>query len=426
VRLLGLTALFSLACASAANDRAPLEDRPFIKLAKREMALLVYWRGDPEPGYHQALERSLARRLKSAYHTEPLTRRIEGAYAALDPQLVLELVEHGIDDVVLVETRKLRDGVGGRVVIRALATDEIVQKLSIPPIRGKQGLAPEAERVADFVALKITHHWTDPGSAPLLDELQVANRLAAAKACEQALAIYRKVFAHQGVVPVNEIDRESAAQSLHDRCEREVAMRAELEADRRATYAIELDAQGMSKTLAEGLGAAVIRTKLEEKLRPHSDKPIVVRFRPGELLLDVRYQVERYRGANSSRPKLVDGHPALHLQPYVPLMEALLELKETLAEIVPAYDRQNVEETATLLHLRKPFGSWVQIGFADDPGLLISDEVRVKLGHRDAVTVASVEPRVTRTQRFLLGPPTEADGSLTTYGLLWEFFELDR
>ncbi len=63
MRPIGLTALFIFGC--------------HIKLAKREMALLVDWRGDPEPGYHQTLERSLARRLKSAYHTEPLTRRIE-------------------------------------------------------------------------------------------------------------------------------------------------------------------------------------------------------------------------------------------------------------------------------------------------------------------------------------------------------------
>jgi hypothetical protein len=424
VRLLGLTALFSLACASAANDRAPLEDRPFIKLAKREMALLVYWRGDPEPGYHQALERSLALRLKSAYHTQPLTKRIEGAYAALDPAVVLELVQHGIDDVVLVEAKKQRDGVTGRVVIRVLATDEIVEKLSIPPIRGKNGGAPEAERVADFVALEITHHWTDPGSAPKLDELSVANRLAQAKACDQALAIYRR--SHPGVVPIHEMDRESSAQSLRDRCEEQVRIRDELEADRRATYAIEVDAQGMSKALADGISAAVIKAKLYDKLKAHSDKPIFVRLRPGELALDVRYQVERYRGANSSRPKSIDGNPVLHLQPYLPFMTALIDLKSAFAEIVPELDKRNVDETSTLLVLRKPLGSWVHVGFAGDPDLLISDEMRVKLGNREPVTIASVEPRVSHTNRFMLGPPREPDGSLTTYGLLWEFFELDR
>jgi hypothetical protein len=426
VRLIGLTALFTMACAGAQTDRAEVPERPFIKLAKREMALVVYWRGAPEPGYHQALERSLARRLTSAYHTEPLTRRVEGAYAALEPEYVLELVERGVDDVVLVETRRQQDRIIGRVVIRALASGAIVQKLSIPPIAGKGGSGPDPERVADFVALKITHHWTDPGSAPLLDPMAVANRLAAAKACDQALAIYRKVFATKGVVSINDMEREATALARREACEREVAMREAIEADRRATFALELDAAGVSKNLAEGLKNAVESAKLGASLAKLTDKPVYLRFRPGELLLDVRYQVERYRGKNSSRPTVIDGNPVLHLHPYVPFMEEMIRVKHRLFEAVPAFEQKTVEETTLVLHLRKVFDEYVEIGFAGEPALLISDELRVKSGRREPVIVTSVEPRVTNSRRFVLGPPAEADGSLTTYGLVWEFFELDR
>jgi hypothetical protein len=426
VRLLAVSApILACACASSSSEGWETE-RPFIKLSNRDIALFVFWRGTPEPGYHQAFERELVKRLTNAYHTEPVTRRIEGSLAEPPPDVILELVERGIDDVVLVETRMGAERrVEGRIQIRALATNEIVEKLEIPGIVGKRGEPPTPERVADFVTVKITHHWTDPAKAPELDPILVANRLADQGACKQAVDIFRKGYSGlEGSAHLTELSRNTAAKERFERCEHKLEAARLVEADRRATFTVEIEAKGMADAYAGAVARAVAGVRLAEKMSPHTDKPVIVRVTPVALTLDVRYDAERYRRATVARPKYISEQPVVYLEPFLPMLEALIGLQGAIREALPPFDRKAFDEIPTVLRLRK-LADHVEIDCARRGSeILVGDKVVVKAGAQNRVEVASTRPWVSRTLELVLGPPRSSDGSPTTYGLVFDFFEL--
>ncbi len=426
-RLLSL--LFVLgACASAPKEKITKDEKPFIKLANRDLALVIHWRGhEVSPAYHQQVERALARQLKTTYRTRVHAYRFDAPYAGLSPNLTLELVQKDIDDVVIVEViqeTKDESVLTANAEIMSFATQDTLHKLKIRKINGK-GQKPLAKRVADMIWVRIRNTWTDPGQSPLLDPLVAANRLADRKACDHALKIYQEVFNDWRPRTILDIQRYNDADKRQKRCAQYVKVRNAIRADREAKFEVKLELGGLSNRFKEALQKAFKKSRLNAPLRKMTNKPVTISVRPGHFTLSLRYHPRLYAKRTSKRPKYLRGQPVIYLDVFEALMSALLEFRERAIEELPPFDKSVLNDFGTALVLNKVLGDQVEVNFADIDGkILLTDFVRVKVGQRQEVQVKSVIPRVTQSRQFVIGPPESASGALTKYGLVYNFFEL--
>src|SRR5262245_50323105 len=120
--------LFLAACSAGcsastrdADHAGQDEAMPFIKLAQRDMALVVYFAGDAiRPGTQEEIERKAATQLKNTYRIPVLSYRREGAFVRFQPDLEMELVEKSVDDVVVVDIAAADHELHGHVQVLAM------------------------------------------------------------------------------------------------------------------------------------------------------------------------------------------------------------------------------------------------------------------------------------------------------------------
>lgn len=434
-RLIALLAglCWGLGCASQpSTDRAeapsPEPERPFIKLAKREMALVLAWRGSPPPpGDQEALERFLVDRLRTTYRVPIESHREDGAYTGLSPELFLGFVERGVDDVVVVEAEQLgvEDApLRGTVLIVVLDDQRITHRLRIDEIRGK-GRDGAARRFADLAYLKVSRAWTDPGAEPELDPLRAADGLAEKNACDHAVRIYERVFATQKPQTVVDLQRFADAERRYESCQRKVAARDAVQKDKGAVFRLELEQSGVPDAVKQAFAEALPASGVEQKLKAHTDKPVRIEVRPGILTLSLRYHPDRYEAATQERSPFLGGKPAIWIDPFLPPMQLLVELRERAIERMPRSQRLEMSRTQLTLRLEKVLGDTVEFDFAELDGRpLVLDEGRVKVGSRSEVMVRSAVPKVAQNGAFVLGPLETAAREPTPFGALYRFFEL--
>jgi hypothetical protein len=419
-------ALTGCAAAPPPKDEAP--ERPFIKLANREMALLLAWRGSPpSPGDQQRLERLLVERLRSAYRVPIESHRENGAYQGISPELFLGMVERGIDDVVVVEVEQLprpEPRLEGAVSIIVLNDQRVAHRLKIDEVAGKSG-ALVAERFADFVYLRLSREWTDPGAEPTLDPLRAADELADKSACDHAVRIYEKVFATQKPQTVIDIQRFGDAERRYEICRRKVASRDAIQKDKGAIYRVDLDFAGISEPLKQAFIVALEKSTLKAKLAERTDKPVRIFVSPGILTLQMRYHPDRYEAATKEQSPFLGGSPAIWIEPFLEPMQQLADLRDRAIDLAPSGDRLGLSRIQLELRLEKVLGDRFEIQFAElDGRALPLDEARIKVGDRATAEVTSAVPKVAQNGAFVIGAIETPNGDITPAGLVYRFFEL--
>lgn len=424
----------TLGCASAkpkTEDPSVDPDRKFIKLAARRMAVAVYWRGPvADEAYVEQLERRLARRLETVYRAPVISRKVLSPFDQISPDLFLDLVQQGVDDVVIAEfeTVERADGpLGAKAYVVALANQAIVHTTSIEQLASKRKGRPKAKRLADILVRKIASGWTDPGAAPKLDPLSAADTLADKGACDHAAKIYEQQLSRKEPTAFTDMGEQIDSERRWKRCIKKIEIRNAIEADRTAKFEVTVQTGGASKTLTAAFGRALSRTSLPKALRNRTDKPVRIVIEPRAIVLELRYHRDRYMKAVKGRDKYVHEQPVVYVDPYMPVIDGILDLKSSAIAEVEPYDRQSIRKMTTTLRLRTLFGDYVDIDFAEvDDRLLLDDAMRVRIGAREEIRVQSAEARVTRSQRYVLGPPRSPAGEITAYGLVFDFFGLGK
>ena len=426
-------AILLTACAAAPtkpSDPPHLDKPPFIKLAERGLGLIVGFEDlETSAAFREKLCRRLARQLQTIYRTKVHTMASTGA-AELSPQTFLTMVEHGADDAVVIALSSSPtdpNAIDARTRIIVLNTREVSYDLRLENIRDAAGNPPNPERLADLVVLKIRNHWTDPGAAPKLDPLDAASHLANHHACAQAVQLYERATIDR-IKPTTlaQMQRYAEAVAHYDTCKHELARQQAIRIDRTATFGIRVEPLGLSERYESALRSAIRKSRLEEHLRPHTDKPVTVRVQPGHMTLCLRFHPERYRAATRTVPAYEHGLPVMYVEPFEPAISALLDLKGALYDALAPFDRPTVESFGTTLQLTKLGGDYLEIDFAElDGRLLYTDTVRIKMGARPEISISSALPGVTRRKTFVLGPPEHPNGDLTPYGLVYRFLELE-
>lgn len=427
-----LLALTGCASSPPADDPAVgVEGRPFIKLAARNLGLVIQWRGPvaPKP-YIEQLERRLARRLKTIYRTPVVTRRLLRPFDRLPPDLYLELVEKKVDDVIVAEFQTLDrpDGpLGVRAMVVTMTGMDVVLHTKIDRLASKRKGRPDAKTLADLLARKISHGWTDPGAAPPLDPILAADLLAERDACDHAVKLYDRYLDTSARGTITKMGSALESERRRQSCQRRIRVRDAIRADKTARFRVDVDGRAVAKPLAAAFERAVKKSRLPKVLARFTDKPVTIEVAPDQITVAMRFHEERYRDAISGRDRWIDEQPVVYIDPYVAVIDALLAYREAVLDEVPPYDRRTIRKMNTSLRLETLFGDYAAIDFADlDDRLLLTNTLRVRVGARAEIAVPSSEGRVTQTQRYVLGPPRDAEGALTAYGLVFEFFGLGK
>lgn len=423
-----------LVVAACATPPRPAEDpepeRAFIKLANRQMALVVFWRsGAPSEAFREQFERTLARNLKTSYRCEVGAHGREGPPRPLDSGLLYTLAREGVDDVVVVDVRPTEGPEGplsAAAWVEVLANGQRLHALRLSAVRGTNAKRPAPERLADLVSLELSKRWTDPGRAPPLDPLTIAERIAKQGDCRRAAPIYETVLNKRRSGAALDLRRIGEAQRRYDKCLDTIAADDAIIADRKATFEIRLQAEDVSGPIRAALQASLSDGDFERVVERLTSKPVVLTVKPNRIVLGLRYHRDRYTSATKGKIRLERGYPVVHLEPYVPVLKALIALVERTLDRLPPYEQRTLEGFPMTLRLQKLPRDRIELDFAElDDRVLLPDRVRVKLAGRPEVEVASILPGVTRSHRLVLGPPRTTSGALTEHGLVFEFFELE-
>jgi hypothetical protein len=411
-----------------ADPEQPLRRRegmPFIKLADRQMALVVYFAGtELAPGHQEDIERKIAHRLRTTYRTDVKAYRRDGSYIRFAPDLALELAEKGIDDVVIVEVAKDGGELYGHIRVLALFDERVVHEDELA-LEHKEGTTPPAARFADRVWLSIAKSFVDPGASPELDLQRVADRLASNGACREALKLYKRTLDNRSTT-IAETQRREASRERAADCRHRIAVEEEIERDRTATFSVSLVVEDLAPRLEEAVRTAFARGRLERALRAETDKPAVLKVTPAGWLMSMRYQPSRYHPAVAERPREVSTERALYLDVFYPVLAAVSEIREEAADNAVSSEAEMLRELPMTLRLTKPGGDSAAIDFATlDDRVLLTDTIRVKLGTAPEIQAETEGKLLLREGVFVLGAPTDASGGTTSYGLVYRFFELE-
>jgi hypothetical protein len=412
------------------DDKNP-EGMPFIKLAKREMALILYWRKpSPSPAYREELERLLARQIKTTYRAPLYVYRAEGSFTMLEPRTYLDLIEHKVDDAIVVEPGLAENGskaLGARVRVLSTTDEHAMVDLSLPEQQEGQGGTPPAPKFADRIWLALAKNWTDPGAHAGLDALKAADHLAERDACREAFSLYQKILPKLRPSSVFDAKRLDESSRKSEQCKASLALKEALEKDRVATFSISIRSNGVAPIFKEAFEGALKRSELPRLLEKLTSKPVVIDVAPGSLMLVMRYHPDRYLRATAHRDPLVKAHRAIYFEYWVEAMSALVSLRDAAADKLPSYDGPLLRQFNTTLRLAKLPDDHLDVDFGElDGRILFADQLRVKLGVRPEASVATIVPAILRDHIFVLGPSQEVTGELTNYGLIYKFLEIEQ
>ncbi len=416
------------ACATppppVARDAAP-----FIKLAARELGLLLAWQGPaPSPGEQEDLERLLVQRFRTTYKTTVSVVRQEGPFSGLPVDSLAYWVERGVDDVLVVQTEATepRAPMRGRAWVISLADEKVLHEVTIGDIQARTG-ERTAPRYADMVWREVSRRWTDPGAAPALDPLAAADRLAERSACGPALRLYDALLPRLKPRLQADAVRLENAQLRADQCRRHLLLQQVLANDRTARFALKFEARGLSRRYREVLQDAWSRSSLARELVKYTDKPVLLHAGPDSLVLFVRYHPERYQAWVAGRPTSESAYPVLYLDPLTPYLEAVMDVLELACQRLEPYEQKALRNFKTTLRLLKPPEDWLELAFAELDGRIVMDStLSLKLADQLPMVVESRLAYVSRTQVFGLGPLEAPSGQITDSGLVYRFFELGK
>jgi hypothetical protein len=413
---------------SATDDAVGItraQGRPFVKLAKRELGLVVGWLGDPpDPGAREQLERELARLLKDTYRAPMVVHSVARALDPIPAEIVLDLASKGVDDVVLLEAEEKNDGahVEGRVRVLVLGPEVVACDRRVVIERGSRG-RPTPERFAERVWTAVTQAWTDPGANAPLDPLAVADRLAERGACREAVSLYATALPAAKPISFHEGQRIARSQEKQKTCARELALAEAVAKDRDATFSLAVDTERAPREIARAFTEALKESPLEKILRKRTTKPVVLEVGETTLVLSMRHHPEAYRTRAEAKQKELGPVRAIVLDPYFDVMRELAALRESAAERLDHPWAASARKLGATLRLVKFPDDHVEIDFADlDDRIILADTLRVKIGGIGEAEVQTTVKRLLREGVFVLGPNEREDGQPTGYALLDRFF----
>lgn len=429
--LLLLFAVVLAACRSApppTDDPRRPPDRPFIKLAARDLGLIVQWEGAEAPeAYLEQVERRLAKRLRTVYRTKIVLYRLPGAVRTIPPDLYMTFVEAGVDDVVITRLQPFEreDGpIGATAVVVALADLSVRHEAKLEKLASKRKGRPDAKRLADLLVRKVSTVWTDPGAAPQLDPIAAADKLAARNACAHAVRLYDRYF-DDDPQTITGLGNKLESERRWKRCKRRLRIEEAIRADRTAKFEVRFENEGVRPEILAGFERAIAKSELRKMLAKTTDKPVTIFVEPSRMTVAMRYHQDRYLRAVADRERYVFEQPVVYVDPYARVVDAILEYREDVEREVEPYERRAIRGMNATLRLEKLNGDYAAIDFSDlDDRLLFTNTLRLRVGSRPEIPVPSTEGSVSQSLRWVLGPPRDATGALTAYGLVFDFFGL--
>lgn len=399
---------------------------PFIKLARREMALIVYFAGEEiRPGPQEDVERRIAQRLKNSYRTQVLTYRRSGSHVRFSPELLLELTEKNVDDAVIVEIDREAAQLHAHVLVLAMFDERVlVDRRFVVPEPESGGLP--AAKIADLVWVSVAKNFTDPGATPSLDIQKTADRLADQNACKEALSLYSRVLKKQRPGSLAEARRYDDSLQKRGDCKHKLAIAEEIERDRVAVFSVSLEAVDLPPKIEAAVRAIFSKHRLDAELKKHTAKPVHLKVSPAAFSMSVRFDAGYLNRGIDDRPPYIDTARALYLDAYYPMMHALSQFREEVAETFEEpNESEQIRDLPLTLKLTKPGGDAAALDFATlDDRTLLTDVIRMRLSGSSEIPVETVAKRLLRDGVFVLGAPNDADGALTASGMVYKFFEL--
>ncbi len=431
-RLAPLVVALCAACrtAPAPDDRVRGPDRPFIKLAARNLGLIVQWEGAEVPeAYLEQVERRLAKRLRTVYRTKIVLYRLPGPVRTIPPELYMTFVEADVDDVVITRLQPFEreDGpVGANAYVVALADLSIRHEARLEKLASKRKGRPQAKKLADLLVRKISKVWTDPGAAPPLDPMLAADQLADRNACAHAVKLYERYF-DSNPQTITGLGSKLESERRWKRCERRIRIQEAIRADRTAKFEIRVENEGVRPEILAAFERAAAKSEMKKLLARSTDKPVTIFVDTNRITVAMRYHEDRYLEAVADRERYVFEQPVVYVDPYARIVDAILTYREEVEAEVEPYERRAIRAMNATLRLEKLNGDYAAIDFSDlEDRLLFTNTLRLRVGSRPEIGVPSTEGSVTQSQRWVLGPPRDATGALTAYGLVFEFFGLGK
>lgn len=426
--------LFALALAACQSAPPPRDDprrgpdRPFIKLANRNLGLIVQWEGGNEPAaYLEQLERRLAKRLRTVYRTKIVLYRLPGPVRSIPPELYMTFVEADVDDVLITRFQAFEreDGpIGAQAVVVALADLSVVSEAKLNKLASKRKGRPKAKRLADLLVDKVSKVWTDPGAAPPLDPMTAADKLADRNACAHAVKLYERYYDGTPQT-ITGLGSKLESERRWKRCQRRLRIERAIRNDKTAKFGVEFINEGIRPELLAAFERAMKDSELYRRLAKSTNKPVAVLVDSTRITIALRYHRATYLAAVSDRERYVYEQPVVYVDPYTQVIDAILDYLERVEAEVEPYERRGIRSMAATLRLEKLNGDFAAIDFSElDDRLLLTNTLRLRVGERPEIAVPSTDGSVTQTLRWVLGPPRDATGALTAYGLVFEFFGL--
>lgn len=395
------------------------EAAPFIKLADRELALVVYFAGEAlRPGEQEDLERRIASRLKTSYRTAVLSYRRSGAFVRMKPELLVELAQKSVDDVVVVEVNAEGLDLHAHVQVIALYDGRVLVEKKVKATENRG--APPVAKLADLASLSVSRNFTDPGATPEVDLAAVADRLVEDGECKAAVPLYNKGLAKRSGTSLADVRLYNDRVDRFAKCRYQLAVAEEIERDKFAVYALSLETSDLSPKVDAAVRSVFREGRLEKKLRGESSKPVIIKVSPAGFVLSARFDPTRHRSISTETVE-----PAISLTPFYEMMFALSAFREEVADSASDSDGEILRELPLRLRLTKPGGDQATLDFATlDDRALTTGVIRVKLGASNEIFVETASKKLLREGIFVLGPASDNNGALTSYGVLYKFLEI--
>ncbi|MEL6187859.1 MAG: hypothetical protein AAFU79_24820 [Myxococcota bacterium] len=423
--------LGGLGCAGTPSPAASPEPKaPFVKMAQRELAVLLHWRGEaPPPAHIEILGRSLERGLGDTYRVPvtvvPRTERFRG----IPPILLVRLARQGIDDAVVVEPRRADPAapLEARVEVVALATQEVLHEISVrAPPRATRSAADEMRRFGATVTGAVRRVWTTPGAAPEMDPLVAAHHLYEKGACHHAAPLFDLALSERSMpARADRIADHERTRERRRACLEQLALESRVAEDRAASFRLDVRGDGVSAPIIAALRRHA--SDLGTRMQRRTDKPVTVVARagepgtlePGTLILTTRHNRQK-----PGQPVLdrTTTPPRIDLEPLRPVFEAMMRLRENAAQDLGGDLGLLLSRFSFRVRLEHLLGSALVFEFVDVGGAPVLGPRALVIRPRSQVILQARSPDDLRKAIFQLGPWVDRSGRPTQDALVGDFF----